>query len=97
MKSVEVYRANHRLCRYGDLMEEEYMALFFFFICATPTALITVAYFKIFVLARNQERRIASLRVFANRGSAKMNKRVRFTRDSKAAKTIGKSVKVVFN
>ena len=90
MKPVEMYRANHRLCLYGDFMEEKYMALFFFFICATPTALITVAYLKIFVLARNQERRIASLQVFVNKGSARINKRVNFTRDSKAAKTIGK-------
>ena len=94
MKPVEVYRV-HWLCRYADVMEGTYMAVFFLFICATPTVLITAAYFKIFVLARGQERRIASLKMSVDGVLAQgtVHKRVSFTRrarESKAAKTTGK-------
>ena len=91
MKPVELYRV-HRLCLFGDVMEGIYMALFFVFICAAPTMLITLAYVKIFALARSQERRIASLKVFADMGPTQLptHKRVSFTRESKAAKTTGK-------
>lgn len=91
MKPVELYRV-HRLCLFGDVMEGTYMALFFVFICAAPTMLITLAYVKIFALARSQERRIASLKVFADMGPTQLpnHKRVSFTRESKAAKTTGK-------
>ena len=92
MKSAEMYRIHH-LCRYGDILEVTYMTLYFAVICATPTVLITAAYFKIFFLARSQERRIASLKVYVNggRGSAwlAVDKRIRFARKSKAAKTTG--------
>ena len=94
MKPAAMYRVHH-LCRYGDVMEDTYMTLYFAVICAAPTVLITAAYFKIFFLARSQERRIASLKVYVNggRGSAwlAVDKRIRFARESKAAKTTGKT------
>lgn len=89
---MEIYRIQHHLCRYGDVMERKYMALFFVLICAIPTFVITAAYFKMFVLARNQERKIAALRVYdrgPTHGTVGANKRLSFTRESKAAKTTG--------
>ena len=94
-KSVEINRFRHP-CRFADTLEETYLGLYFAFICATPTVLITAAYFKIFLLARSQERRIASLRMYVEELSAKereprqSSKPIFFTRESKAAKTIGK-------
>ena len=80
-----------RVCSYGDLLERKYLALFFASICAVPTMIITVAYFKIFVLARSQERRIASLQVFVDRGLAQsaVSRGDGLNRESKAAKTVG--------
>lgn len=90
IKPVKMYRVHH-LCRYGDVMESTYMTLFFFLMCATPTVIITAAYFKIFFLARGQERRIASLKVYVDRDPSRLaaNKRIILTRESKAAKTTG--------
>ena len=88
---MEMYRTRHR-CWYGDVMERKYMALFFVLICAIPTFVITAAYFKMFFLARNQERKIAALRVYDRgpmQGTVGTNKRLSFTRESKAAKTTG--------
>ncbi|XP_068708809.1 adenosine receptor A3-like [Montipora foliosa] len=84
-KPVEMYSV-HYLCRYGDVMESTYMTLFFALICAIPTLVITAAYFKMFFLARSQERKIAALKVY-DRGSAAASKRLSFRRESKAAKT----------
>ena len=80
-----------RVCSYGDLLERKYLALFFASICTVPTMIITVAYFKIFVLARSQERRIASLQVFVDRGLAQsaVSRGDGLNRESKAAKTVG--------
>lgn len=80
-----------RVCSYGDLLERKYLALFFVSICTVPTMIITVAYFKIFVLARSQERRIASLQVFVDRGLAQsaVSRGDGLNRESKAAKTVG--------
>ena len=93
-KSMETSRLQH-LCRFADVLGETYLLLYFVFICATPTMLITVAYFKIFLLARSQERRIASLQVYDEEASVQLavrkqsSKQVVFIRESKAAKTIG--------
>lgn len=93
-KSVEISR-RQQLCRFADVLEESYLVLYFVFICATPAVLITVAYFKIFLLARSQERRIASLMVYDKECSEQMavrkqsSKQIIFIRESKAAKTIG--------
>ncbi|XP_078355888.1 adenosine receptor A2b-like [Oculina patagonica] len=92
-KSVEISRPQH-LCRFADVLEETYLVLYFVFICVMPTMLITVAYFKIFLLARSQERRIASLQVYDVEGSEQAtvrkqsSKQIIFIRDSKAARTI---------
>lgn len=93
-KPEEFSRLQH-LCRFADVLEETFLVLFFVFICAIPTVLITVAYFKIFSLARSQERRIASLMVYDEQGLQQLKERKQssrqalFVRESKAAKTIG--------
>ena len=89
-------------CCFSDILEESYMGLYFAFICATPTVLITTAYLKIFLLARSQARRITSLRMYIeelstyNGGPMNSPRPIRFARESKAAKTIGKVQKSVF-
>ena len=94
-KTVEINRVQH-LCRFADILKETYLVLYFVFICATPTLVITAAYFKIFLLARNQERRIASLMVYCedNLHQPSLRKhssrQILFNRESKAVKTIGK-------
>jgi len=97
-KTVEINRVQH-LCRFADILEETYLVLYFVFICATPTVVITAAYFKIFLLARSQERRIASLMVYCEDNLQQpslrkhSSRQILFNRESKAVKTIGKVVK----
>lgn len=96
-KSVEFNSRFHHLCRFADALGETYLALYFVFICATPTMLITAVYFKIFLLARRQQRRIASVMVYATDGTDRAtvqkqsSKQILFMRELKAAKTIGKT------
>ena len=80
-----------RLCRLADTLDERYMAVYFVFVCAVPTVLISGAHSKIFLLARSHERRIASLRISNERSTklARGSRPVILARDSKAAKTIG--------
>lgn len=100
-KSVKTQHLG-RPCCFSDILEETYMGLYFAFICATPTVLITTAYLKIFLLARSQARRISSLRMYIeelstyNGGPMNSPRPIRFARESKAAKTIGKVQKSVF-
>ncbi|XP_022791919.1 histamine H2 receptor-like [Stylophora pistillata] len=92
-KSVETQYFEHPCC-FSDILEETYMRLYFVFMCAIPTALITTAYFKIFLLARNQARRITSLRMYIeelstqNGGPINSHRPIRFARESKAARTV---------
>ena len=100
-KSVKTQHLG-RPCCFSDILEESYMGLYFAFICATPTVLITTAYLKIFLLARSQARRITSLRMYIeelstyNGGPMNSPRPIRFARESKAAKTIGKVQKSEF-
>lgn len=94
-KTIEISRVQH-LCRFADILEEVYLVLYFVFICVTPTLVITAAYFKIFLLARSQERRIASLMVYCEDNLQQpslrkhSSRQIVINRESKAVKTIGK-------